>query len=198
MIALYARVSTKDKNQDPQLQLGILRAWAERQGRADYVEYVDYASGKDLNRPSWRRMVETWRTGVVDTVAVVRLDRAFRSIVSMHHTLDELSGRGIRFAAATQDLDTQTPAGKLLLNILASMAEFERDLIIERVNEGIANARKNGVRLGRPKSRLSSYRANRLLQEKMGDYPAAAAAAKVSESTLRRRIRESGGPILNE
>lgn len=197
MIALYARVSTKDKNQDPQLQLGILRAWAERQGRDDFIQYVDYASGKDLNRPAWRRMVATWRTGVIDTVAVVRLDRAFRSIVSMHNTLAELDGRGIRFAAATQELDTQTPAGKLLLNILASMAEFERDLIIERVNEGISNARKNGVRLGRPKSRLSPNRANRLLQEHSGDYQAAAAAAKVSESTLRRRIRESGGPILN-
>jgi len=198
MIALYARVSTKDKNQDPELQLGILRAWAERQGRDDYATYVDIASGKDLNRPSWRRMRETWRTGVIDTVAVVRLDRAFRSIVDMHATLDELNGRGIRFAAATQDLDTQTPAGKLLLNILASMAEFERDLIIERVNEGIANARKNGVRLGRPKSRLSSNRANRLLKIHYGDYQAAAAGANVSESTFRRRIKESGGPISNE
>lgn len=189
MIALYARVSTTEHNQNPETQLVALRKWAELQGRDDYTTYVDHASGKNLQRPAWARMTKTWRTGVIDTVAVVRLDRAFRSMVDMHNVLAELEGRGIRFAAATQDLDTSTPAGKLLVNLLGSFAEFERDLIVERVKEGLARAKKEGVKLGRPK-KVSDRRLLATLKESL-TIRATAKRLGMAPSSVSGRVRKT-------
>lgn len=197
MIALYARVSTRDKNQNPETQLIQLRDWAQRQG-AEFTEFVDLASGKDLNRPAWKDLTTEWRKGRIDTIAVVRLDRAFRSVTDMHTCFDEWDGRGIRFASITQPVDTGTPTGKLLTTVLGAVAEFERDLTRERVKEGLARAKRDGKKLGRPKARLSAFRASKVLSEKNGDWSKAAESLGVSESTLRRRVRESGGLIVAE
>jgi len=196
MIALYARVSTPD--QDTAEQVHMLKAWAEAQGKHWGEVYQDTASGRDLNRPGWQRMVADWRKGGITAVAVTKLDRAFRSLSDMHSTLTELEGRGIRFVATTQPVDTSIPLGKLALNILGSFAEFEREMISERVTEGMNRARREGKRIGRPKSKLSVNRANVTLADHNGDYQAAAESLGVSESTVRRRVRESGGPILAE
>lgn len=145
--ALYARVSTRDKDQDPEVQLRILRQWAERQG-LETREYIDHASGGNLNRPGWQEMMADMKAGHVDVIAVLRLDRAFRSVLDMSVTLQALNGRGVRFAAATQDLDTSTATGKLLVNLLGSFGEFERDLSSERIKEGMA---KSDKKPGRPR-----------------------------------------------
>lgn len=145
--ALYARVSTRDKEQDPEVQLRILRQWAARQD-LETVEFVDFASGKDLNRPGWQEMIAGVKSGQIDVVAVLRLDRAFRSVLDMSVTLQSLDARGVRFAAATQDLDTSTATGKLLVNLLGSFGEFERDLASERIKEGQA---KSDKKPGRPR-----------------------------------------------
>jgi len=184
--ALYARVSTRDKHQDPQTQLQPLREWGARLNH-DVREYVDHASGRDLNRPAWKRLEADWRRGEVRIVAVVRLDRAFRSIVDMYQTFAEWEGRGIRFVALTQPVDTGTPAGKLLTTVLGAVAEFEGDLIRERVREGMARARRDGKHLGRPRRRLGALRASKAVQA-YGSARAAARALGVSESTLRRRL----------
>ena len=126
---------------------------------------------------------------VIDTVAVLRLDRAFRSVVDMHNVLAELEGRGIRFAAITQPIDTGTPVGKLLITVLGGVAEFERDMISERVKEGLARAKRQGIKLGRKRKPLSPDRAAIYL-EKFGNPAAAAAALGVSRSTLYSRIKE--------
>ncbi len=186
--AIYARVSTRDKGQDPETQLMALRDWADRQN-VDVIEYVDLASGKDLNRPEWKRLTDDWRAGRIDTIAVLRLDRAFRSVVDMHNCLSEWEGRGIRFASITQPIDTGTPVGKLLTTMLGAVAEFERDLTRERVIEGIARARRDGKKLGRPRSRLSTNHAYETLKRYGYDYPQAAESLRVSESTLRRRVK---------
>ena len=189
MIALYARVSTKDQGQELETQLQPLRDWVAAQGRDDFNIYTDQASGADLDRPGWRRLSKDWRTGVIDTVAVLRLDRAFRSVVDMHNVLAELEGRGIRFAAITQPIDTGTPVGKLLITVLGGVAEFERDMISERVKEGLARAKRQGIKLGRKRKPLSPDRAAIYL-EKFGNPAAAAAALGVSRSTLYSRIKE--------
>ena len=189
MIALYARVSTKDQGQELETQLQPLRDWVAAQGRDDFNIYTDQASGADLDRPVWRRLSKDWRTGVIDTVAVLRLDRAFRSVVDMHNVLAELEGRGIRFAAITQPIDTGTPVGKLLITVLGGVAEFERDMISERVKEGLARAKRQGIKLGRKRKPLSPDRAAIYL-EKFGNPAAAAAALGVSRSTLYSRIKE--------
>jgi len=191
MIALYARVSTTDHNQNPKTQLVALRKWVELQGRDDFITYTDYASGKNLQRPAWARMTKTWRTGAIDTVAVVRLDRAFRSMVDMHNVLAELDARGIRFAAATQDLDTSTPAGKLLVNLLGSFAEFERDLIVERVKEGLARAKRDGKKLGRPK-KVSDRRLMATLATGI-TIRSAAAKLGIAPSSISGRVRKTPG-----
>ena len=189
MIALYARVSTKDQGQELETQLQPLRDWVAAQGRDDFNIYTDQASGADLDRPGWRRLSKDWRTGVIDTVAVLRLDRAFRSVVDMHNVLAELEGRGIRFAAITQPIDTGTPVGKLLITVLGGVAEFERDMISERVKEGLARAKRQGIKLGRKRKPISPERAAIYL-EKFGNPAAAAAALGVSRSTLYSRIKE--------
>lgn len=189
--ALYARVSTKDKTQNPETQLIQLRDWAQRQN-VDATEYVDLASGKDLNRPAWKQLTEDWRHGRIDTIAVVRLDRAFRSVSDMHNCLSEWDGRGIRFASITQPVDTGTPTGKLLTTVLGAVAEFERDLTTERVKEGLARARKAGKRLGRPKARLSAARAQKVLDEHQGNAEEAAKALGVSKATFYRRLKKVG------
>ena len=191
MIALYARVSTKDQGQELETQLQPLRDWVAAQGRGDelYNTYTDQASGGDLDRPGWQSLSNDWRTGIIDTVAVLRLDRAFRSVVDMHNVLAELEGRGIRFAAITQPIDTGTPVGKLLITVLGGVAEFERDMISERVKEGLARAKRQGIKLGRKRKPLSPERAAIYL-EKFGNPAAAAAALGVSRSTLYSRIKE--------
>jgi DNA invertase Pin-like site-specific DNA recombinase len=191
LIALYARVSTRDKNQNPETQLIQLREWAQRQG-AEFTEFVDLASGKDLNRPAWKDLTTEWRKGRIDTIAVVRLDRAFRSVTDMHTCFDEWDGRGIRFASITQPVDTGTPTGKLLTTVLGAVAEFERDLTRERVKEGLARARRDGKKLGRPKARLSPERAARVLEENGGDLEKTLEILRVSKATFYRRLKKVG------
>ena len=190
MIALYARVSTKDQGQELETQLQPLRDWVAAQGRDDFNVYTDQASGTDLDRPGWRRLSKTWRTGIIDTVAVLRLDRAFRSVTDIHNVLAELDGRGIRFAVITQPIDTGTAIGKLLITVLGGVAEFEADLISERVKEGLARAKRQGKKLGRPRTDLDLEDVITALMS-YGNKEEAAEYLGVSVPTLNRRIREN-------
>jgi DNA invertase Pin-like site-specific DNA recombinase len=149
-VALYARVSTDDRGQDPETQLLELREWARRHATS-WEEYVDRASAADLRgRAAWRGVLAAARRGKVDQVAVWKLDRAFRSAAEAWATLRQLEGWQVGFTAITQDLDTTTPAGRLLFSILAAVSEMERDLIADRVRAGMARARAEGRRVGRP------------------------------------------------
>ena len=147
--ALYARVSTRDKDQDPETQLLLLREYAQaRQWEA--VEYVDTASATDYGRrTAWRRLMADVGRGRVRVVAVYKLDRAFRSAGDMHATLRAWTDAGCAFRAITQDFDTSTPVGRMMLGFLALMAEFELALIRERVRAGMDRAAKTGTRSGR-------------------------------------------------
>jgi DNA invertase Pin-like site-specific DNA recombinase len=150
--ALYARVSTKDKAQDPEMQLVPMRAHAERQGW-EWEEYVDKASAGDLaGRKDWKRLLTDVRAGRVDHIFTWALDRAFRSQVHCCTTLEDLAKLEppVGFSTLTQPIDTSTAAGRFTIQILAAAAEFERALIRERVKEGLQNARRKGAKLGRP------------------------------------------------
>jgi len=190
MIAIYARVSTAHQGQELETQLLPLRDWVAAQGRDDFGIYTDYASGSNLDRPGWNRLSKAWRRGVIDTVAVLRLDRAFRSVVDMHSVMAELEGRGIRFAVITQPIDTATPVGKLLVTVLGGVAEFESDLISERVKEGLARAVRQGKKLGRPRTALDLEDVITALMS-YGNKDDAAESLGVSVPTLNRRIREN-------
>jgi len=151
-VALYARVSTKDTEQTPDSQLYFLRDYAAQRGWQIVREYVDMASATNLrDRRGWRELLEHVRRGGMDLVLVAKLDRAFRSANDTYDNLAYLDRHNVAFVAATQPIDTTTSTGKLLLGVLAAVAEFERALIVERTLAGLDRARKQGTKLGRPK-----------------------------------------------
>lgn len=135
----YARVSTVD--QDPELQLRALEA-----AGCDRV-YTEHASGGNPDRPVLRECLDYLREG--DTLVVWKLDRLGRSLSHLVSVLEGLNARGVEFASVTEGMDTTTAQGKLLFGIMACFAEFERNLIRERVAAGLAAARANGRKGGR-------------------------------------------------
>ena len=150
-VALYARVSTRDKDQDPELQLDALRAYVAARGWVA-TEYVDLAAAGDLaHRTAWARLLADAAQRKVDLVMVWKLDRAFRSTLHALATLQDLEHAGVGFSALTQpELDTTSATGRLVFTILAAVAEMERELIRDRVREGMRHAVRQGKRIGRP------------------------------------------------
>lgn len=136
----YARVSTVEQSLD--LQLAALKAVGCHEVLSD-----EGFSGADFNRPGLTRLLRSLRRG--DTLTVWRLDRLGRSLFELLKLIRDLNERGIEFRSLSESLDTSTPAGRLLLHVLASMAEFERSLISERTRAGMAAARARGSRIGR-------------------------------------------------
>jgi DNA invertase Pin-like site-specific DNA recombinase len=136
----YARVSTLD--QDPALQQdALLKAGCQQ-------IFVDKASGKLESRPALDELLGQARPG--DTVVVWRLDRLGRSLRHLLETVTELERRGVAFISVTENIDTSTPGGRLVFHLFGALAEFERDLIRERTEAGLAAARARGRRGGRP------------------------------------------------
>ena len=151
-VALYARVSTVDKDQDPETQLMALRDYCRAQGWEISNEYVDTASARDLaHRTAWRDLLDDAAKRRFKAVVVFKLDRAFRSVKDMHDTLAVWDALGISFKSVREQFDTGTAVGRLLLNLLAAVAEFELEMIRERVKAGMDRARRQGKRIGRPR-----------------------------------------------
>ncbi len=149
-IALYARVSTSDKGQDPEMQLRELREHCERRGWTVVGEYVDVGvSGSKDSRPELNKLVADAHRRKLDAVLVWKLDRFGRSLKHLVNSLAEFESLGISFISLKESLDLTTPAGRLMFGIISAMAEFERDLIRERVRAGISNRRAKGFRVGR-------------------------------------------------
>lgn len=150
-VAAYARVSTSDKDQDPETQLLTLRDFARAQQWELVGEFVDHAPANDpLHRTAWRKLLDDAAKRRFQSVLVFKLDRAFRSVKHMHDTLAVWEAQGIGFVSAREGFDTRTALGRLLLNLLASLAEFELEVLSERVKAGMDRARRQGVHIGRP------------------------------------------------
>ena len=150
-VAAYARVSTSDKDQDPETQLLALRDFARAQQWEIVGEFVDHAPANDpLHRTAWRQLPDDAAKRRFQAVLVFKLDRAFRSVKHMHDTLAVWEVQGIGFVSARERFDTRTALGRLLLNLLASLAEFELEVLSERVKAGMDRARRQGVHIGRP------------------------------------------------
>ena len=150
-VALYARVSTVDKEQNPETQLRVLREWAVTQKHEVYREYVDQASAMDrVGRVAWKTMIEDAHGGQFELLATTRIDRAWRSVLDCATELETLSNMSVGYVSVLQPIDTRGAVGRLMLSMLAAFAEFERGLIQERVLEGIARARAEGKHMGRP------------------------------------------------
>ena len=163
--ALYARVSTLE--QEPENQLAELRRYAAARGW-EVSEYVDHGvSGSQDRRKALDALVQDVRRRRVDVVACWRLDRLGRGLRHLVALLDEMHSLGVAFVSLDEGIDCTTPAGRLQLHILAALAEFERARIAERVRAGLARARANGTRLGRPKAVVPTARL-----AKVADLPA--------------------------
>ena len=150
--AIYARVSTKN-GQHPEMQLEELRAYCHRRGWQIAGEFVDNGiSGARESRPELNRLLSDCRKRLVDAVVVYRYDRFARSLRQLVNALEEFRALGVDFISLHEGVDTSTPNGRLVFGIFASIAEFERELIRERVKSGIAAAKARGKRLGRPRA----------------------------------------------
>ncbi len=153
--AIYARVSTLD--QEPENQLRELRRYCDARGW-QATEYVDKGvSGARESRPALDALVKAARRRKFDTLVVWRLDRLGRNLRHLIMLLDELTALGVGFVSLGEGIDTSTPAGRLQLHILGAIAEFERARIAERVRLGVARAKAQGKRLGRPRRRVSDH-----------------------------------------
>jgi len=145
---LYARVSTNDQQTIP-LQIRSLREYAVRRGWIVTMQVQEVGSGAS-QRQRREKLLEAARRREIDVVLVWRLDRWGRSVTDLLATLQELEHLGVGFVSLTEALDLTTPAGRAMAGLLAVFAEFEREILRERVRAGLADARRNGKRLGRP------------------------------------------------
>jgi DNA invertase Pin-like site-specific DNA recombinase len=146
--SLYARVSTHDQQTLP-LQLKAMRDYAKKRGWAVAQQIKEVGSGAKT-RPQREELMKAARRREVDVIIVWRLDRWGRSLADLVTTLKELSDLGIGFVSLTEAIDLTTPSGRALAGMLAVFAEFERDILRERVKAGIAQAREKGKAHGRP------------------------------------------------
>jgi putative DNA-invertase from lambdoid prophage Rac len=166
-VAIYARVSTAD--QCCEMQLRELREYAGRRGWEIADEYVDTGwSGAKASRPELDRLMRDAGRHQFDVVLVYKLDRFGRSVLHLNQQLATLTGHGIRFISTSQALDTDqaNPTSRLLLQILASVAEFEREMIRERTVSGLRAAKASGKTFGRPKRVFRRDEVVRLRDEK--------------------------------
>ncbi len=195
-VAIYARVSTSDRDQDPDTQLVPLREFVASQGWTILGEFVDHASATDLRgRSRWQAVIDAASKRKIDLVLIWKLDRAFRSVLHASTTLEEFRRWGVRLRSYTEPwADTTSPQGELVFNLLATFAQFERSLIAERVRAGMARARKQGKRLGRPQALNGEWERVRLLIESgQLSQVAAARQLRVSRATIYRML-QNGRP----
>jgi DNA invertase Pin-like site-specific DNA recombinase len=185
--AIYARVSTFD--QQPENQLAELRRYVAARGW-QMREFVDHGvSGAKERRPALDVMVADAKRRRFDVVVVWRLDRLGRNLKHLITLIDELQALGIAFVSLGEGIDATTPAGKLQLHILAAIAEFERARIQERVRAGLARAKAQGKRLGRPTKHLNPASCG--VRE-------AAVNWGVSKSTAARWIAQGRSPVSGQ
>lgn len=145
---LYARVSTHDQQTLP-LQIRTMRQYAGTRGWTIVVQIREIGSGS-TQRELREKLLPAARRREIDVVLVWRLDRWGRSLVDLVVTLKELAQLGVGFVSITEALDLTTATGRAMAGLLAVFAEFERDILRERVRAGLAHARQNGKKLGRP------------------------------------------------
>ena len=150
-VGLYARVSTQDQQTIP-LQTRAMREYAARRGWTITLQVKEIGSGAS-QRERREQLLGAARPREIDVVLVWRLNRWGRSVTDLLATLQELEHLGVGFVSLTEALDLTTPAGRAMAGLLAVFAEFEREILRERVRAGLAHARQNGQRLGRPARR---------------------------------------------
>ena len=173
---LYARVSTNDQQTLP-MQLRALREYVDRRDWTVALQVREIGSGA-AKRQAREKLLEAARRRDIDVVLVWRLDRWGRSVTDLLATLQELDHLGVGFVSLSEALDLTTPAGRAMAGLLTIFAEFEREILGERTRAGLAHARENGKRLGRPATAAVHAAEIRKLHR-----------AGVSKSEIARRVQ---------
>lgn len=183
MVIGYARVSTGDQNTKPQLA-------ALREGGAERI-FEERASGGRWDRPELQRMLDQLRRD--DVVVVWKLDRLSRSLLDLLRIVSKLDQLGVGFKSLTEAIDTTTPAGKMMLQIIGSFAEFERSMIRERTKAGLERAKNDGAKLGRPSalSKEQKAEAKEMIESGRKSKADVARLFDVHPSTISRLVAQS-------
>ena len=186
-VALYARTSTV-REQNPQVQIDELRRVARQRGWEIVGEYVDHGySGAKDRRPELDRLMADVGRGKIDIVCVWRFDRFARSVRHLVTALDDFRAHGIDFVSVNDAIDTSTPTGRFTFQVIAAVAELEREIIRERVRAGLQAAIRNGQRVGRPPRNVDIDKA-RVLRAEGKSLRQAAAILGVGAATLHRAL----------
>jgi DNA invertase Pin-like site-specific DNA recombinase len=183
---LYARVSTHDQQTLP-MQRTALRAYARRRGWKVVLEMEEVGSGTSA-RLQREGLLRAARRREIDVVAVWRLDRWGRSVIDLIATLQELAALQVGFVSLTEALDLTTPSGRALAGMLAVFAEFERDILRERVKAGIAQARTEGKSHGRPATARRHIEEAQRLQQQGVSKREIAKRLGISRTSVRRLV----------
>jgi DNA invertase Pin-like site-specific DNA recombinase len=189
-VALYARVSTHDQQTLP-LQISAMREYAARRDWTIAIEIEDIGSGAS-KRPAREEIVRLARQRRIDAVLVWRLDRWGRSSTDLFASLDELHELGVNFVSLCDALDFTTPSGKAMARMLSVFADFERDILRDRVKAGIAEARKQGKPHGRPPTaRVFADEVQRLFHQKKMSKRRIAKTLGISRTSVRRLLEDA-------
>ncbi len=192
--ALYARVSTHDQQTLP-LQLDALRRYVRSREWQSVTEIAEIGSGA-TDRPEREALMKAARRREVDAILVWRLDRWGRSLPDLVGTLQELSALEVGFISVTEALDLTTPGGRAMAGLLAVFAEFEREILRERVRAGIARARKAGRPHGRPATVILVADQITALHQEGHSQAAIARQLNIGRSSVRRILKRGKVPSL--
>ena len=187
-VVIYARVSTSDQQTLP-LQVKAMQEYATHRGWQIVREVQEKDSGaKKL--PLREEIMKLAKQRQIDTIIVWKLDRWGRSLVNLINELNELNALGVGFVSLTEALDFTTPSGKAMAGMLAVFAEFERDMVRERVKAGIEHARAKGGKHGRPT--ISNYKVQKVLALKKAkkNISEIARQVKISRTSVRRILNK--------
>ena len=184
--AIYARVSTANGGQSPEMQLRELREYCHRRGWGVAGEFVDVGiSGAKERRPELDRLLADSHRRRFDAVVVWKFDRFARSVSHLLKALETFQALGIEFVSLTEGVDTSTPTGRMIFTVLGAVAELERSLIRERVKAGLRNAKAKGKHVGRPRVSVDRSEIARLRSQGLS-WVKISERLGVGEGTVRR------------
>jgi len=189
-VAIYVRVSTKDQNVETQIDL--CKRHCEANKYEIYDVYKDIGeSGKKESRPAFDIMMEHMRRYKFHAICVYKIDRIGRSLLHLVNLFEEFKKKNVHFMSVTQNIDTTSAEGRMFMNMMMVLAQYEREMTVDRVKAGIKRARKEGKQIGRPKADVNAYHVIRLKNQGLS-LRSIAKELNTSLGTVQRCIKRVG------